>query len=228
VPQISPPENPVLRKYNMADRERSLLGMRVAATPWESITVGLDYSLAKDDYAQSSVGMTYGKQNSLGADLSAQLSQDTSVHVYYSREEIKSRQAGAQSFTNPPDWSAENLDTIQTAGVGLKHALIPDKVDVGADLTRSRSVGDVKVSVTSTDPAFPGIKSDLDSFKLYATYKVKADLTVRASLWHERYSSRNWAIDAVGTSTIPNVLTLGETSPDYKVNVASLSLRYRF
>jgi hypothetical protein len=150
------------------------------------------------------------------------------VHVYYSREEIKSRQAGAQSFTNPPDWSAENLDTIQTAGVGLKHALIQDKVDIGADLTRSRSVGDIRVSVTSTDPAFPGIKSDLDSFKLYATYKVKADLTVRASLWHERYSSRNWAIDAVGTSTIPNVLTLGETSPDYKVNVASLSLRYRF
>ena len=227
VPQISP-ENPVLRKYNMADRERSLLGMRVAVMPSDAITVGLDYSMAKDDYAQSPVGMTYGRQNSLGADLSAQLSQDTSVHVYYSREEIKSGQAGAQSFTNPPDWSAENLDTIRTTGIGLKHALIPDKVDVGADLARSRSVGEIRVSVTSTDPAFPDIKSDLDSFKLYATYKVKSDLTVRASLWHERYSSQNWAVDGVGPSTIPNVLTLGETSPDYKVNVVSVSLRYRF
>jgi hypothetical protein len=51
---------------------------------------------------------------------------------------------------------------------------------------------------------------------------------IRASLWHERYSSQNWAIDGVGPSTIPNVLTLGETSPQYKVNVASVSLRYRF
>ncbi len=227
VPQISPPENPVLRKYNMADRDRDLLGVRVAATPWDAITVGLDYSVTKDDYAQSVVGLTYGRQNTIGADFSARVGQDTSVHVYYSREDIKSRQAGAQSFTNPPDWSAENLDTIQTAGIGLKHALIADTVDVGADLTTSRSVGDIKVSVTSSE-AFPSIKSDLDSFKVYATYKVKTDLTIRASLWHERYSSQNWAIDGVGPSTIPNVLTLGETSPDYKVNVVSVSLRYRF
>ena len=226
VPQISL-ENPVLRKYNMADRERDLLGVRVAATPWDVITVGLDYSITKDDYAQSPVGLTYGRQNTLGADLSARVSQDTSVHFYYSREEITSRQAGAQSLTNPPDWSAENVDTIQTAGIGLKHALIPETVDVGADLTSSRSVGDIKVSVTSSE-AFPRIKSDLDSLKLFATYKVKTDLTIRASLWHERYSSHNWAIDGVGPSTIPNVLTLGETSPDYKVNVVSVSLRYRF
>jgi hypothetical protein len=92
----------------------------------------------------------------------------------------------------------------------------------------SQSVGDTRVSVTSTDPAFPRIKSDLDSFKLYATYKVKTDLSVRASIWRERYSSQNWAIDGVGPSTIPNVLTLGETSPEYKVNVVSVSVRYRF
>jgi MtrB/PioB family decaheme-associated outer membrane protein len=227
VPQISPPENPVLRKYNMADRERDLLGVRVAATPLDTITVGLDYSVTRDDYAQSPVGLTYGRQNTVGADFSARVGQDTSVHLYYSRDEIASRQAGAQSFTNPPDWSAENTDTIQTAGVGFKHALI-ETVDVGADLTTSRSVGDIKVSVTSTDPAFPAIKSDLDSLKLYATYKVKADLAVRAAIWHERYSSQNWAVDGVGPSTIPNVLTLGETSPEYKVNVVSVSLRYRF
>jgi MtrB/PioB family decaheme-associated outer membrane protein len=228
VPQLSPPENPVLRKYNMADRDRDLLGVRVAATPWDTITVGLDYSVTRDDYAQSPVGLTYGRQNTLGADFSARVGEDTSVHLYYSRDEITSRQAGAQSFTNPPDWSAENVDTIQTAGIGLKHALIAETVDIGADLTTSRSVGDIKVSVTSTDPAFPAIKSDLDSLKLYATYKVKADLSVRASLWHERYSSQNWAVDGVGPSTIPNVLTLGETSPEYKVNVVSVSVRYRF
>jgi MtrB/PioB family decaheme-associated outer membrane protein len=228
VPQIDPPENPVLRKYNMADRDRNLASVRVATTPWESITIGFDYSQAKDDYTNSPVGLTEDRQVGLGADLSAQLGGDTSMHVYYNREEIKSRQAGAQSFANPADWTGENDDTIQTAGIGLKHALIPDKVDLGADLTRSRAVGDVQVSVASSNPPFPSIKSNLDVFKIYATYKVKAELTVRASLWQERYSSQNWAIDGVGVSTIPNVLTLGETSPDYKVNVASLSLRYRF
>jgi hypothetical protein len=101
-------------------------------------------------------------------------------------------------------------------------------MDIGADLTSQRSVSDIKVSTALNEPGFPSIKSDLDSFKLWATYKVKTDLMVRASLWQERYSSQNWAIDGVSPSTIPNVLTLGETSPQYKVNVASVSLRYRF
>ena len=228
VPQISPPENPVLRKYNMADRDRSLVGFRAATTPIEMITVGLDYSLAKDDYNNSPVGLTYSKEYTVGLDLSVQVTQDTSVHAYYSRQRIKSAQAGAQSFTNPPDWSADNTDTIQTAGIGLKHALIQDKLDVGADLTTSHSVGDIRVTTALNEPGFPNIKSDLSSFKIYANYKVKNEWSVHASLWHERYSSRNWAIDGVGSSTISNVLAFGETSPDYKINVASLSVRYRF
>ena len=228
VQQISPPENPLLRKYNMADRDRDLVGARAAATPWETVTIGLDYSLAIDDYNNSQVGLTHGKEYTVGVDLSAQLTEGTSVHLYYSRQRIKSNQAGAQSFSNPPDWTSDNSDTIQTAGIGLKHALIPDTMDIGADLISSRSVGDIKVSTALNEPGFPSIKSDLDSFKLWASYKVKTDLTIRASLWQERYSSQNWAIDGVSPSTIPNVLTLGETSPQYKVNVASLSLRYRF
>jgi hypothetical protein len=204
------------------------VGVRAAATPWETVTIGLDYSQAKDDYKNSQVGLTDGKEYAVGVDLSAQLTQDTSLHLYYSRQSIKSTQVGAQSFANPPDWTADNTDTIQTAGIGLKHALIPETMDVGADLTSSRSVGDIKVSTALSEPGFPSIKSDLDSFKLWATYKVKTDLMVRASFWQERYSSQNWAIDGVGPATIPNVLTLGETSPHYKVNVVSASLRYNF
>jgi MtrB/PioB family decaheme-associated outer membrane protein len=228
VPQISPPENPVLRKYNMADRDRSLVGFRAAATPTETITVGLDYSLAKDDYNNSPVGLVYSKEYTVGLDLSAQIAQGTSLHLYLSRQRIKSAQAGAQSLTNPPDWSADNTDTIQTAGIGLKQALIEDKLDVGADLTTSHSVGDIRVTTALNEPAFPNIKSDLSTFKIYANYKVKGELSVYASLWHERYSSQNWAIDGVGPSTISNVLAFGETSPEYKINVASLSVRYRF
>jgi MtrB/PioB family decaheme-associated outer membrane protein len=228
VPQISPPENPLLRKFNMADRDRDLVAVRAAATPWETVTIGLDYSQAKDEYDNSQVGLNDGNEYTVGVDLSAQLTEVTSLRLFFSRQRIKSNQAGAQSFSNPPDWTANDTDTIQTAGIGLKHALIQDTMDIGADLTISRSVGDIRVSTALNEPAFPSIKADLDSFKLWATYKVKTDLMIRASLWQERYSSQNWAIDGVGSSTIPNVLTLGETSPQYKVNVVSVSLRYRF
>jgi MtrB/PioB family decaheme-associated outer membrane protein len=225
---LTPPENPVLRKYNMADRDRDTVGIRVAMIPWDGMTLGFDYNLSKDDYSNSAVGMTYAKRYSMGTDLAAQVAEGTSVHVYYNFEEIKSQQAGAQSLTNPPDWSAENVDTVQTAGIGIRHTIIQDKLDVGADLTTSHSVGDVKVTVSAADPKFPNITSDMNSVKVHATYRLTKALAIRGAVWHERYNSSSWATNYVTPTTMPNVLSLGETSPNYKVSVASLTVRYSF
>jgi hypothetical protein len=192
------------------------------------MTLGFDYNMSKEDYSKSAVGLTYARRYGMGTDLAAQVTEDTSAHVFFNIEEIKSQQAGAQSLSNPPDWSAENVDTVQTAGVGFKHAIVRDKLDIGADVTTSRSTGAVKVQVTSTDPQVPNIKSDLDIFKLYMTYRLTKAMAIRGAVWHERLKSTNWAVDNVTPSTIPNVLTLGETSPNYKVSVASLTVRYSF
>jgi MtrB/PioB family decaheme-associated outer membrane protein len=228
VAQLSPPENPLLRKYNMADRTRDLVGMRVAVLPVETVTVALDYSRAKDDYSNSAVGMTLGKRQTLGANVAAQLGEASSAQVYYSVETIRSEQSGAQSFTNPPDWAAENVDKITTAGIGVKHALVANRLDIGADYTRSHSIGDVTVFTGAGGPGFPSNSVDLEVFKLYANYKLSASLSVQANFWRERYGSIDWALGGVGPSTIPNVLTLGETAPNYRVSVGSLALRYRF
>jgi len=225
---LVPPENPVLRKYNMADRDRETVAMRVAMIPSAGMTLGFDYSMSKEDYTHSAVGMTFAKRWGLGTDLSAQVSDATSVHVFYNFEEIKSQQAGAQSLANPPDWSAENVDTVVTGGIGLRQVVIEDKLDVGADLMTSHSVGDVKVSVTGSDPKFPNITADLNTVKVHATYRLTKSMALRAAVWHERYNSSNWATDYVSPSTIPNVLTLGESSPNYKVSVASVTVRYNF
>ncbi len=228
VPQLLVPENPLLRKYNMADRRRDLVGMRVAVLPIESVTVSVDYSRTKDDYTNSAVGMTSGRTQTLTGDVAAQLGEASSVHLYYSAEEIKSEQAGAQSFTNPPDWAAENLDKIWSSGVGLKHSLIANRFDIGADYMKSHSTGDVTLFTGAGGPGFPTNTANLEVFKLYATFRLSGGLSIQANYWLERYGSSNWAIDGVSPSTISNVLASGETSPNYKINVASLALRYRF
>lgn len=228
VAQLSPPENPLLRKYNMADRTRDLAGLRVAVLPIETVTMALDYSRAKDEYANSSVGMTLGRTQTLTADVAAQLGEASSMHVYYSAEQIKSEQSGAQSFTNPPDWAAENLDKIWSSGVGFKHTLVANRFDIGADYMKSHSTGDVTLFTGAGGPGFPTNTVNLEVFKLYATYRLSTGLSVQANYWRERYASSNWAIDGVGPATLPNVLTFGEISPNYTINVASLALRYRF
>ena len=228
VAQLSPPDNPLLRKYNMADRKRDLAGLRVAVLPVEAVTVAVDYSRAKDDYSNSSVGMTLGRTQTLTADVAAQLGEASSVHVYYSAEQIKSEQSGAQSFTNPPDWAAENLDKIWSSGVGIKHSLVANRFDIGADYMKSHSTGDVTVFTAAGGPGFPTNTANLEVFKLYATYRMSGGVSVQANYWLERFGSSNWAIDGVGPATIPNVLSLGEISPNYRIHVASLTLRYKF
>jgi predicted porin len=153
------------------------------------------------------------------------LTESTNLHFFVGQEKIKSSQAGSQAFSTP-DWFADNDDTITTAGIGVTQ-VINEQLDIGADFTMSRSVGEV--TVTSGSPSvYPDNVTNLDSLKLYANYRLKEAMSLYLGYWYESYDSSNWALDGVTPDTIPNVLSLGIQSPSYDVNVVALSLRYQF
>ncbi|MDH3563574.1 MAG: MtrB/PioB family outer membrane beta-barrel protein, partial [Gammaproteobacteria bacterium] len=127
-----------------------------------------------------------------------------------------------------PDWTGANKDTFHVLGIGVKHAMIKNKLDVGADYTVSNSVGKVSVTTGAPDPAFPDLESRLNSLKLYATYRLKDNMSLQGAYWFERYSTQNWMLENVAPGTIPNVLSLGEIPPSYRASVLSVSLRYNF
>jgi len=149
------------------------------------------------------------------------------VHVFASWQRIKSRQAGSEAYSTP-DWSAKNNDTFDSYGVGVKHQLIKDKLDVGADYVLSRSTGKVNVDNGAPGGDFPDLKTDLNTLKLYADYRVKENLTLHTAYWYEHYDSKDWMIDGVNPGTIPNVISFGEDSPSYNVHAVMMSARYRF
>jgi len=225
VPEIQPPENPLLRKYNMADRERTFGKMHASILPVETITLGLSVDYATDDYTDSQIGLTDGSEFSINADASMVLTETTNLHFFVGQQQIKSNQAGSQAFSTP-DWYANNNDTISTAGIGVSQ-IINEQLDIGADFTVSRSVGEVTVT-SGTPSVFPDNVTNLDSLKLYANYRIKEAISLYLGYWYERYDSSNWALDGVTPDTIPNVLSLGIQSPSYNVSVVALSLRYQF
>ena len=227
VPEISPPENPLLRKYNMASRTRDSAGLRADVSAWQTVNVGFGVDYANDDYSKSQIGLTESKDVTYGADASALLAKNTSLHLYLTREQIKSNQAGSQLFSTP-DWTGENNDTVDTAGIGVKHTVIKNKLDVGADYTVSHSRGEVVVYSGASDPAFPDLIAKLASVKLHATYRIKDNISLKGAYWYESYKSENWQLDGVTPNTISNVLAFGEQPPSYYVNVVMLSLRYKF
>ncbi len=221
VPEISPPENPLLRKYNMASRTRDSAGLRADIGAWKIFNFGLGMDYANDDYSESQIGLTESKDVTYSADASSQFAKNTSLHLYLTHENIKSYQTG-------DSWTGANNDTVDTAGIGVKHTLVKAKLDIGADYSVTHSRGEVYVDAGFPDPGFPALISELGSVKLYAKYQLKENISLHGAYWYEHYDSENWMLDGVTPNTIPNVLAFGEQSPSYYVNVLMLSMRYKF
>jgi MtrB/PioB family decaheme-associated outer membrane protein len=227
VAEIDPAQNPLLRKFNMADRERDTASVQASFIPHERVTIGLSLGYSQDEYTNSVLGLTKSRETDINADASLILTEATSLHVNAGRQLIKSRQVGSQTFSTP-DWSAKNEDTYDSFGIGIRHQLIKDKLDVGADYVLSRSTGQVKVETGAPNAEFPDLRADLDSVKLYADYRLKDNLTLHAAYWYEHYNSKSWMLDGVDPATISSAISFGEDSPDYDVHAIMMSLRYRF
>jgi MtrB/PioB family decaheme-associated outer membrane protein len=224
-PEIVSPENPLMRKYNLADRDRDTTGLRMDYALNDRISVGLDASISWDEYRKSVIGLQEGRSGAAAVDAAFALSEGTSASCYLNHEQIESTQANAEFIAGAPLWFASNKDSIDTAGVGIRHRA-SDKLDIGADYTFSRSTGEISIRAVTVE--FPDLTSRLHSAKLYATYRPKKRLSLRLAYWYENYETEDWTLDGVTPSTIANVISLGQGSPSYHVNVVSLSARYQF
>ncbi|MFY9327594.1 MAG: MtrB/PioB family decaheme-associated outer membrane protein [Georgfuchsia sp.] len=224
---ITPDENPLLRRFNLANRTRDTATLRADFAVGERINVGLGIDTSEDKYSDSSIGLTNSKDSSVNGDVSVIITDQTQMHFFANHQEIKSKQTGSQAFSTP-DWSADNKDTIDFFGLGIKHTAIEGKLDIGADYSFTHSRSEIDVDTSATAPGFPHLKTTLDSLKIYAAYRLENNVTLQAGYWYERYDSKDWMLDGVAVSAIPNVLTLGLQPPQYHLNVVRLSAKYAF
>jgi len=224
---IDPPQNPLMRKFYMADRKRNSASARADFTAAEGVTFGLNADYSSDDYNNSTIGLADARTQSFGGDFSAAITDKTQLYGFVQSERIHSNQAGSQVF-GAPDWTASNEDRVDMVGVGLKHLAMGGKLEVGADVGFARMYNDITVDAGVTAPPFPTITTSIDRFRLRAVYQMQKNLSVVGSWLYERYESQNWHLDGVFPSTIPNLLVFGDQPPQYKVNVLQLGLRYRF
>ena len=224
---ISSPQNPLMRKYNLAARDRTNAGARVDWTVSEGVSIGLGGNWMKDDYDETVIGLNEAETGNVVLDLNWMVSDRTRLFAFAHGERTESRQTGSQAG-RAPDWTGTVKDRVEAYGLGIKHAAIPDKLDIGADLSFSRSDSDTAVQTVLAEPPFPQAKTSLDTLKLYATYKLQESLWVTGSWWYERYESTDWRLDGVQPATVYNLLAFGAPAPQYHVNVFRVALRYAF
>ncbi len=224
---VAPPQNPLLRKFNLAERRRNSAGLRADITISETVSLGVNAEYANDDYADSIIGLKRGRSISAGGDLSVAVSEQTQLHLYAQGERIRSTQTGSQTFAQP-NWTGRSKDGVDVVGVGVKHAALKGKLDLGADLVSSRSRSDIAVDTGVAGGAFPTATTRLDSLKLSATYRLRDNLSLLGSYWYEHVDAKDWRAGGVQPATLPDLLAFGEQAPRYNVNVVRVAVRYRF
>ncbi len=233
--------HPDLRRYFLADRMRDKVTLFATWMPAEKLTLGLNANHAQDDYDGSAMGLTDSRSNSYTLDVAYVVSETLTSYVFYTYEALRSDQGGRQFNTLAPgklvqaadptlDWFVAHRDHMETVGIGVKKSFVNKKLDVGVDYLHADSRAAVSVATGSALIAapLPDVVARLNTLSLYGTWQLQADLSVKARYLMERYKSADWAIDNVEPNTLANVITTGENSPHYAVQVFTLSIAYRF
>ena len=232
--------HPLLRRYFEANRDRDQLSAGLELSATEALALSASVDFAKDNYNESALGLTDARVETATLDAVYAPSQKWSSYAFWTYEKQGSHQAGwsfsggAAQIPNASDprrqWFANHRDRINSSGLGFTRSLYSGRVDLGVDYLHSKSRSGIDFAVGSallTKP-LPRDISQLDSFNIHATYKLRESFSLRMSYWYERYRSTDWAVDGIEANTLANVILLGENSPNYRENVVALSVLYRF
>ncbi len=229
---LQPPNNPLLRKYNLANRDRDAVEVFFDWQVTDRSGLSARFEQADDDYDNSDVGLVSADYENFTVDLNVQLRERISSYAFVAQDRYKSRQRGAQSGaspnTAPPNWQARNRDTTQSAGAGLYFDEFFDRWDVRLDYVYSDSEGATDVFNQGQNDSFPDFNSTLHSANLEVGYALNDRMRLRGGWRYEKLDTDDWSVDGVNPDTMLQVLTFGENSPDYDVNVFMIGFDYLF
>ena len=232
IAELQPPNNPLLRKYNLADRDRDAAEIFFDWQMTDRAALSARFEQADDDYDNSDVGLVSADYENFTVDLSLQLHERIGSYAFVAQDRYKSRQRGAQSAFSPntadPNWQARNRDTTQSAGLGLRFDEFFDRWDVSVDYVYSDSEGATDILNQGRPDSFPDLNSTLHSATLEVGYALNDRMRLRGGWRYEELDTDDWAVDGIAPGTIPQVLTFGERSPDYDMNVFMLGFDYMF
>ncbi|MDX2418782.1 MAG: MtrB/PioB family decaheme-associated outer membrane protein [Xanthomonadales bacterium] len=222
----SPINNPLMRKFNMADRDRNRLLLEFDFMPIDSFSINLGYIHAESQYKKSLLGLQKSVDESYSVNLNYAISPTINAYAFYNLDYIDADITNSSGGNSVP-WVARTQDRIETAGIGLS-AAISEKSSLGVDYVYAGSTGKISVMTSADEDPFDPLKTSLKNFKLHFDYDFSDHWGYKLYAEREQYDSRDWAIDGLGVDGINSVLSMGEQSPEYSVWYYRFQISYRF
>jgi MtrB/PioB family decaheme-associated outer membrane protein len=226
ITDVPVPQNPAMRLYNMADRERDGLRANISFTPTDRANIAVEYEYNDDDYNNSVLGLLTSNYQRYGLDLSLLLTERITGYIGLYNEEIDSEQAD-QNGANPI-WNGFTNDQYWTGTVGLRIPRLTRRWGMNLEYTRAASKGEITIDNAGLQSQFPDLRSDLHQFKLGVDYAFSPAWSLQLGYWYEKFDTSDWALEGVEPDTVPNLLSLGADPFNYETSVIFLGARFLF
>ncbi|MGL4746946.1 MAG: MtrB/PioB family decaheme-associated outer membrane protein, partial [Shewanella sp.] len=217
--------NSLVRKYNLADRDRTQVEARITHSPLESLTIDVGARYALDDYTDTVIGLTESKDTSYDANISYMITADLLATAFYNYQTIESEQAGSSNYSTPT-WTGFIEDQVDVVGAGISYNnLLENKLRLGLDYTYSNSDSNTQVRQGITGD-YGDYFAKVHNINLYAQYQATEKLALRFDYKIENYKDNDAAND-IAVDGIWNVVGFGTNSHDYTAQMLMLSMSYK-
>ena len=246
-------EQPGMRHYDVAQRNRNRVTFLTSVTPGGSISYWGSVAAGKDDFIESEFGLRDNGHRVYSIGIDAVPGDRFLLGASYAYEKYtalsRSRQANPGPQFNDPsrNWATDAADKAHSVRVNLEIRDLIPKLDVrfNYDYSHSRSLyhyitGPVEdrtlpeeVIVESTLPAptqLPPTLSELHMATTDFTYNLNARVGIGLSFWYERYRVEDFTLDIDANPDLSrgSVLLMGYLYTPYTARTVWLRMYYRF
>jgi MtrB/PioB family decaheme-associated outer membrane protein len=248
-----------LRKFDQAERDRQQFDVSLTLTPLETVTITPTFAYRWDDYIESRLGLQKETSWSSGVDVNFTPSQWFSLSAGYMYEKLDQTQrqryrasAAGGSTTDFKDfeWVSENTDTIQTAYVGARGAIIPRLLEWAVGANWSYALGRVDTenpvtpasstaatNFTASAKPWPAFEDQLIRLDAALKYHITKAWTLTVGYAWESFEQHDWRTDQL-TPFVPvpsaaglpgqTSIWLGNDVKNYTAHIVGASIGYRF
>jgi MtrB/PioB family decaheme-associated outer membrane protein len=246
-------EQPKLRHFDIANRDRDRVTVTGSVTPTGFLTTSFTFAAGKDDYLESIFGLRDNTHQVYGAGADYLPNDRVSVGASYSFEEYnalqRSRQAnpGAQFTDASRNWAADSTDRTHSVQLTADVARIASRLDLrlAYDFSRARARYDYltgpvsdrtlpeEVPVPTTLPApteLPPTLSEFHRASLDLSYALSSRVSVGVSYWYDQYRVSDFTLDIDANPELARgqALLMGYLYRPYSANTGWVRLLYRW
>ncbi len=241
--EIPEGEQPGIRTFDIADRDRNLVTLVGSILPAASgnVSINITAGTGKDNYPNSEFGMFYAKHYMFGVGVNATPADKVTLGVSYDVDNYQSLQwsrtanPGPQQLDPTRNWSDTNHDRLHSLLADVELSKLADKVDVKVTYNFNRGRTTYLYGLTAdtslpTPTQLPALLSELNRATFDASYMLTSRIGVGFTYWFDRFRVEDFALDAdaIPRLNMPSTLLLGYQFLPYTAHTVWGHLTYHW